>query len=539
MDNSNTIQKIVNETEAFGTVSLQFDEYRGPLVIDKPLILDGNNSTIYTDSTPVLQIKSQRVRIRNLRIELIFMNENDPNTNGNIALEVAKDIKVQLENISIIGNVKGLVNEEGTWKYPEVLNLNPMAEGCKNYYRFYIEVPVSCVLICDMEEVEIQNPGLSPGINEVYLTVHEINKRTILFGEIEIKTVFLKRIISIHGGVFTSSEWEKKSDKKSPILIGINNEIEKSITVYNHLSKINNTNVKKKTVLYLLMALTVIFIGIYWVMVNTRNRDSVYDQMKPSAKIEGFNYKYDLGDTISYQIAIEDDHFLKRVVFEIKNTDISKTWENIHSQQLFYEDKIDTSSLKPDDYRILLIAEDVAENETRITSEWILVDNQPPVIELSEMERQYTIGDKVLIEINVYDNDMLERIEFDVENSDVKKIWRVNSISTDKSIAFSTKGWSQGEYVYSLNVTDASGNDNQVKGSFLLKQKQFGRVNIITNPWSEIYIDDIQYGGTPISIELQSGKHTIRFVNNEAGIDLQKEVIVKPNRVNPMSFQLR
>lgn len=539
MDNSNTIQKMVNETEEFGTVSLQFGEYKGPLVIDKPLILDGNNSTIYSDLTPVLQINSQRVRVRNLRIELIARNENDQNTNRNIALEVAKDIKVQLGNISIIGDVKGLINEEGKWNYPKVLNLNPMADNDKNFYRFYLEVPVSCVLMCDMEHVEIQNPGLSPGINEIYLTVHEINKRTILFGEIEIKTVFLKRIISIHGGVFTSSKCQKRPDKKSPILIGINRESNAATKDEKNDSKTIFPKVKKNNILYLLMVISVIVIGIYLSMINNRDEDSVYDRIKPSAEIKGFDHKYNVGDLISYQIVIEDNQFLKGVVFEIDNTNILKKWENINSHRLFYEDGIDTSSLKPGNYSYLLIAEDIAKNTTRRSGELTLVDNQPPVVELTEIERQYTEGDNVSIVLKAEDNDELQKIKFEVKNAEVKKIWHVNGVSTDKKVVFPTKGWNQDEYAYSVKVTDASGNEGQVEGSFIVIQKQFGRVNIFTNPWSEIYIDDKGYGGTPISIELQAGKHMIRFVNNEEAIDLQKEIVVQPNKVNPMSFQLR
>ncbi len=220
------LQEKIDQTEEYGTIVLDFNEYFGQFVINKPISLDGKNSTICAKNGPVISVNSEGVELRNLRIEVTTETKEKSES---LALKVQENIRVRLENIVVKGNVSGLVMEDGEWEYPDSLHLYPIVPNKKNYFVFDMNIPISCVLETDISGLKIVNPGLkNPGYNKVWLEVENLKKDTILFGQIVIISSFLKRIIAVSGGSFGISEKIPKPDKEKPIHVG--NKIDKPKT---------------------------------------------------------------------------------------------------------------------------------------------------------------------------------------------------------------------------------------------------------------------------------------------------------------------
>ena len=63
------IQDQFNATKS-GDFVLAPGEYEGPLVIDRPCVFDGAGATLWANAGPVLQVASEKVQVKNLRIEV-------------------------------------------------------------------------------------------------------------------------------------------------------------------------------------------------------------------------------------------------------------------------------------------------------------------------------------------------------------------------------------------------------------------------------------------------------------------------------------
>src|SRR6516165_10896794 len=87
-------------------------EFKGPLVIRQPVVLDGQNGTIWTEKGPVVRIEAAGVTLRDVNVEI---TSRDAALSGDAAcaLVVAPGLHVSLDNVSVRGNVTGLDREEG------------------------------------------------------------------------------------------------------------------------------------------------------------------------------------------------------------------------------------------------------------------------------------------------------------------------------------------------------------------------------------------------------------------------------------------
>jgi hypothetical protein len=194
------LQELIDQTEEYSTLYLVFDEYVEQVIITKPITIDGKNSTICSTKGPVITVDSEDVILKNLRIEVISNIEHSSEDHS-LALKANKVIS-RFENVIVKGGVKGVVNEDGLWQYPDVINIWPVAPEIPNYFEFQINVPVSCALETDISDLKIINPGMMPGKNIVRILVDGLKKDTILFGYIKIKSTYLIKIIGISGGSY-------------------------------------------------------------------------------------------------------------------------------------------------------------------------------------------------------------------------------------------------------------------------------------------------------------------------------------------------
>lgn len=183
------VQELFN-AERSGTLVLTPGEYEGPLVIDRPCVVDGAKSTLWANSGPVLQIKASGVTVKNLRVEV---TGNPASGEASIAIKTA-DPATKLENIEVSGNVVGFAREAEVWNLPSIISLGNFAAGASNTFSARIHAAANAELSCDVANLKISPTRLTPGENRILLTTDEVRDNTILFGEIMVKTGVSRRI---------------------------------------------------------------------------------------------------------------------------------------------------------------------------------------------------------------------------------------------------------------------------------------------------------------------------------------------------------
>ncbi|MEB3885015.1 hypothetical protein [Lyngbya sp. CCY1209] len=179
-------------------------EYPGPLIINHPMILDGQGATLWSKVGPVLLIQSPGVSLKNLRIEVT--GEQRSNSRDQCAILVKSGINLQFDNIQVRGSVMGLPQEEGEWQYPECLNVGQLAYGKEYHFVVKIFVPVDCKIVTDISGLNIQNYKLKPGLNSVNISVDKMPEDTLVSGNIFLVSASLKRRITVTAHVISLTE---------------------------------------------------------------------------------------------------------------------------------------------------------------------------------------------------------------------------------------------------------------------------------------------------------------------------------------------
>jgi hypothetical protein len=74
----------------------------------------------------------------------------------------------------------------------------------------------------------------------------------------------------------------------------------------------------------------------------------------------------------------------------------------------------------------------------------------------------------------------------------------------------------------------------------VVKTARRGTLRLDTVPWSTVYVGDKRLGDTPLlGASLPAGRHLIRLVNSEAGIEQTIEVEIQPNEETVKKLRLK
>lgn len=173
-----------------GVFILPPGEYEGPLVVDRPCIVDGCKSTLWAPRGPVLTVSAPNVTVKNLRIEV---------TGISVGTEASSAIKVyspdtRLENIEVNGNVIGLKQEPETWNLPGIISLGEFAANKENIFFVSLPAPCKAELDSEVKGLRIFPMQLNAGQNRLIFTTDELRDNTILYGEILVRTSVSRRI---------------------------------------------------------------------------------------------------------------------------------------------------------------------------------------------------------------------------------------------------------------------------------------------------------------------------------------------------------
>lgn len=210
----NKFQSRLDATANGSVVQLSPQEFPGPVVIKRPLVLEGNGATIWNYTGPVISSQVDGVVLRNVKIEVTGTTEAGQGKDG-CALWVKPGSNIQFENVEVRGSVIGLWQEEGEWRYPNALMLGPLPFGSEHDLIIRLYVPVPCEIKSNISGVELQPQQLVAGTNEVHLHVERLPQDTLLNGNLFITTAQLKRRITVSAHITSTRAKKSKTIKKT------------------------------------------------------------------------------------------------------------------------------------------------------------------------------------------------------------------------------------------------------------------------------------------------------------------------------------
>lgn len=441
------LQEKIDNTEEYGTLVLEFNEYVGQVVIDKPITIDGQNSTVCTKRGPVLSVHSEGVSLKNLRLEVTSDAEGGE---SDLALMIKEGISADLEKIKVRGNVSGIVNEDGVWNYPDVLHIWPIVPQKKNYFTFDMDIPISCVLETDIADLKIVNPGLNnPGSNRIFLEVGALKKKTVLFGQMSIKSNYLRRIISISGSTFGVPEHVSEPDKNNPVLLPLDPESvseqskDRSKKAEGQGKDQKETKDRSKIFKWGFAAILLLsIIGLAFLFFHY-GKDAIWSSGSdnPETGVQKDKHK-----PASAELAETNNSTSKIAVWEPENNTIS-------------DDDAESETVRT--------SKDTAEPAESIRKQ-PSKDIGKPTGKITGIGSRYTVGDTISYALRAEDDKSVSKMTFEVHNSPERKVWIIRNPSAAKSDSFSTSGWNPGAYRYSLIIEDEADNFKRCVGRFVL-----------------------------------------------------------------------
>ncbi|MGN0649083.1 MAG: TerD family protein [Oscillospiraceae bacterium] len=180
------INEIIAQANAGGILNLPSGEIEGPVYINKPLRIVGNNTTIWAKRGSVIEINSAGVSIENLRVEL---------TDGDISEKtIVTRFSANVKNVEVLGSVSGFGAEDRVFDIPRTLNLGEFSSDSKNYFTMSVNLPTAAVIECNATGLDFSPKQLNAGHNDITITVDSLSSQTFLYTEVLLRSAFIRRI---------------------------------------------------------------------------------------------------------------------------------------------------------------------------------------------------------------------------------------------------------------------------------------------------------------------------------------------------------
>lgn len=183
---SQSINDMISRAESGGTVLLPQGEFEGPVYITKPVRLVGNNTTLWARRGSVIEITCAGAAIENIRAEL---TEADSSASVIIAHG-----DTSVSNVEIFGGTEGFGAEDGYFDIPRSLYLGEFAAETGNTFVININVPTACSIECNTAGLAFTPNELQAGENVVTITAAGFPAGMLLYAEVLLKSLFLRRI---------------------------------------------------------------------------------------------------------------------------------------------------------------------------------------------------------------------------------------------------------------------------------------------------------------------------------------------------------
>ncbi len=185
-----TIQGMLDNVSPNGIVKLPNGEFEGPFTVSKPCTIKGSSTTFWADKGPVIIIAQSagNVYLKHLRIEITGAT----NDFRRVAIE-NNSSNLHIENVEVDGDVKGY-NGESDWILPKSVNAGAFAAEKTNTYILNIFNNSDAEIVSNINGITVSPSYLNRGLNTITLQTDSIKDRTCIYGEILIKSAFIRRI---------------------------------------------------------------------------------------------------------------------------------------------------------------------------------------------------------------------------------------------------------------------------------------------------------------------------------------------------------
>lgn len=184
------IQRLIDITPTYGEVYLPQGEFEGPFTVNKPCHIIGDNTTLWCGSGTILTIKSEGVAVENLRAEITGA---DPNSTDCAAIYCEYD-DTNFEGVEIIGRIIGIDGEDKPWGIPRTLELGTFPAERQCTFQAELIVPAETEITPLFQDISIEPRYLAAGRNTVTVTLAPIRAGSYVYGEIQLRSKFLRRI---------------------------------------------------------------------------------------------------------------------------------------------------------------------------------------------------------------------------------------------------------------------------------------------------------------------------------------------------------
>lgn len=190
------LQDLIDAAAPHSSLTLLRGEYQGPIVINKPLSLSGQNSAIWARQGPVVTVAAPDVSLRDLEIE-ITVPEN-ASGEGDIALKIVAGAP-QLQDVRVRGRISGLPDANGEWILPPALDLGRFAARAANQWTWELRVPSAVQLSSSVEGLSLSPNNVEAGTHQITLTLRDVAPEALVAGQIEVRAASLTRTIPLSG----------------------------------------------------------------------------------------------------------------------------------------------------------------------------------------------------------------------------------------------------------------------------------------------------------------------------------------------------
>lgn len=185
----NILQDILDKSGAYGETYIPCGEFEGCFHIKKPCTIIGNSTVLWSCKGPIVIIESKKVKLKNIRIEI--MPSLKSNANNDCIYSMYDD--TEFENIEIIGNIKGISNEDGNWDIPKIIELGNFKAGEINTYQLEVYVSNETYIKCNIDGIKIKENILKKGYNNITIETEKLKENIFIYGEILFKSKFIRR----------------------------------------------------------------------------------------------------------------------------------------------------------------------------------------------------------------------------------------------------------------------------------------------------------------------------------------------------------
>lgn len=192
------IQQLIDQIGSGGVLKLTpaKREFQGPAVIRQPLTIEGQSCTLWSEQGPVLVVQAGGVVLNGLNIELT--GSDDQEGDAACALKVEGNNDVIFDHVSVRGNVIGLDDEEGEWRYPRSIRIGRLQPGHPHHFTAKLVIPVPCQFRSEIAGLSVTPAKSKGGAVKLQLAIDPLSPGTILRGAITIRTASLIRTIHVN-----------------------------------------------------------------------------------------------------------------------------------------------------------------------------------------------------------------------------------------------------------------------------------------------------------------------------------------------------